>query len=334
MQHWIDDIAGLEASLGKQPEAVKLKVIDHLDSQACRWIAASPLAFTAFGDASGMRLTLAGGAAGFASPQAHSLQLPRATLDEGDLPQAGQSFAALFILPGLGETLRVNGQVGNVNDETIHIDVHDCYGHCAKALIRSDFWSAQPIELNSANPLELLRDCRFTALATVDSNGHADVSPKGDPAGKLLQTIEGDAWYADRPGNRLADSLRNILSQPRLELLALIPGSCQVIRLSALGRISNEASIRQSFSVNDKTPQLAVCLQQPQLELLPSAALSRAQLWPLQQRCEDIDAAALFIAHVKLNKARSLSAKLASAALSVPGLMKMNLEQDYKRNLY
>lgn len=114
--------------------------------------------------------------------------------------------------------------------------VEECYLHCAKALIRSAFWSTQPITIEAeyeyeyeakAKVVTLLAGCHFMALATVDAEGRTDVSPKGDPAGKLLQWRDGAARYSDRPGNRRVDSFRNILMQPHVAALAMVPGDEQ-----------------------------------------------------------------------------------------------------------
>ena len=74
----IDTVAALESVLGKTPPPMHLKVIDHLDEGARRWIAASPLLFAGFGDAATLAITLGGGAPGFAGTEARMLRLPPA----------------------------------------------------------------------------------------------------------------------------------------------------------------------------------------------------------------------------------------------------------------
>lgn len=335
MREVIDDIAALEACIGKTPGPVQLKVIDHLDAGALRWIAASPLCFAAFGDSAGIAITPGGGEPGFARAiDATRLHLPAALLDEPQLARAGQGFGALFLVPGIGETLRVNGRVAAVDGDDIEIAVEECYVHCAKALIRSDFWGAQPRPEAPATAADFLAASRFMALASVDAQGRADVSPKGDPQGTMIR-LDGDAaWYADRPGNRRIDSFRNILTQPQVAAAALIPGSTHIALLSGTARITTDAAMRAAFAVDGKTPLIATCIEQPRLTVRDSAALMRARLWPAAPRPQDIDPAAMFVAHVKLSKARGLQATLVRTALSVPGLMEQGLRHDYKNNLY
>ncbi|WP_447725784.1 pyridoxamine 5'-phosphate oxidase family protein [Sphingomonas koreensis] len=333
----IESINALEDVVGKTPGAMHLKVIDHLDEGALRWIAAAPLAFAGFGDDSGVDLTLGGGAAGFASGDARELHLPRALLDDPIPAQPGAAFGSLFLIPGLGETLRINGRVSSVGPDRISIEVEECYGHCAKALIRSDLWSAEPTEDVRSDSAAFAAASRFMALATLGAEGHADLSPKGDPAGRMAR-LEGDTlWFADRPGNRRVDSFRNILVQPRVAVALLVPGSTQVAILRGEAALTTEKAARECFVVRDKTPLLAIRVEVSAIELRHSPTLARADLWPVDTRAPDIEPAKLFVEHIKLNRNAGLGAKLASAALAVPGvtgLLKKGLEQDYKDNLY
>lgn len=335
MTDQIDNVAALEACIGKAAGPADLKVIDHLDEGAREWIAASPLVFAAFGHGDGVATTLGGGQPGFAGAgEPQWLELPVEMLDEPQVAHAGQGFGALFLVPGIGETLRVNGNVAEVGDETIRIAVTECYVHCAKALIRSDFWKAAPIDDVPEDAGEFLAASRFVALATIDRDGRADLSPKGDPSGAMIRLADEGAWFADRPGNRRVDSFRNILAQPHVALAVLLPGSTRTVVLSGMARITTNEQARASFVVAGKTPLLATCIEQPTLRVVESGALARAGLWPVADSNGSIDPAKLLISHVKHSKERGLQARLMRMAVSVPGLMEKGLKQDYKRNLY
>ncbi len=335
IKHRIDTIAALEAVIGKTPGPVMLKVIDHLDDTARHWIASSPFVFAAFGDAGGIVMRCGGGPRGFAQvPEPTRLRLPLAALDEAMPASVGQGFGALFLSPGIGETLRVNGRVIGVDGEGIEIGVEECYVHCAKALIRSGFWSAQAVGETPAASDDFLLASRFMALASIDAQGRADVSPKGDPAGTMIRPQGEALWYADRPGNRRVDSFRNILMQPHIAATVLIPGSTRIALLRGRATITSDAAMRAQFTVDGRQPLLATQVQLDSLLLCESAALARAQLWPVGERDGQIDPAAMFVAHVKLSKTRGLQASLARAALSVPGLMEKGLRHDYKNKLY
>ncbi len=329
----IDSIAALEAVVGKAPPAIDLKVIDHLDATALRWLAASPLMFAGTGDDTGIAITLAGGARGFAGGSAATLSIPLELFDDPALLRPGAGFGSLFLLPGIGETLRVNGRVESA-DGVARIAVEECYVHCAKALIRSDFWKAEPAEDAPADADAFVAASRFMALATIDAKGAADLSPKGDPAG-LMARKDGDALcFPDRPGNRRTDSFRNIIAQPRIAAALLIPGSCSVATFTGSATLTSAEAARAPFNVRDKQPLLAARIDDLTIRVAPSAALRRAALWPAAAAPADISPAKMFAEHLRLNKNKGIGARIASAVVSIPGFMQKGLDKDYKDNLY
>jgi len=330
----IETVAALESVIGKTPPPVNLKVIDHLDETALKWIAVSPLAFAGFGDGTAIAVALAGGAPAFASGDRATLRVPLAVLDEPTLAERGRAFGSLFLAPGIGETLRVNGRVGEVRGGEALIAVEECYVHCAKALIRSGFWSAVSAEAVATSSADVVAATRFMALATIDAGGRADLSPKGDPAGCMTRIDGGSLWFADRPGNRRTDSFRNIIVQPRVAAALLVPGSHSVAIVRGVARLTTDEAARARFTVQDKVPRLAICIEDLALALRPSRALERACLWPVGERAAGINPAGMFAAHVRLNKSKGLAARLAGAVVSIPGLMQKGLDKDYKSNLY
>lgn len=329
----IASVAALEAVIGKTPPAVNLKVIDHLDPTALHWITQSPLLFAGFGGADTLAISLAGGLPGFAGGDRTRLLLPLAALDDPALAVPGIPFSALLLAPGIGETLRINGHVAEIDAGMAVIAVEECFVHCAKALIRSGFWTAAPIDALPQEAPAFIAASRFMALATLDAANRADLSPKGDPAGSMAMLDDGRLIYADRPGNRRADSFRNILAQPRIAAALLVPGTDDVAIVSGTARLTTDPTVRERFAVQGKAPLLATIVDDLSIIVRPSAALARAPLWPAG-RADGIRPAKMFAAHVKLNSGKGLGAKLAGAALSIPGMMEKALEKDYKTNLY
>lgn len=332
----LDSIAALEAVLGRTPPAMHLKVIDFLDDGALRWIAQSPLMFACLGDeATGVGVTIGGGEPGFVSGDKRRLRVPLALLDNPALARPGAPFGSLFLIPGIGETLRVNGLVEGVADGEARIIVLECYGHCAKALIRSELWLAQP-RTAPDDMADFIAASRFLALGTISSDGRADLSPKGDPAGAMVRLDGNRLWFADRPGNRRIDSFRNIVEQPSIALALIAPGTSLVLTVRGHAQLTTDPEMRTSFAVRDKIPALAIEVMIEDQTLAVSAALERIRLWPAR-KTSDIDPAKLFVEHIKRNKVSGVGAALARAGLSIPGmpnLMKAGLKKDYKDNLY
>lgn len=328
----ISSITDLEACVGQASLGTKMKIIDHIDATAAAWIAASPVACLAWADGESPRVTLAGGEAGFARARdAHTVIAPRATIDDGAAPAAGAGAGLLFLIPGLGETLRANGRIRAVSDAAIEIAIEECFVHCAKALLRSDFWRGGGEAPSDADAF--LNAARFAALATIDHAGRIDVSPKGDPAGLLIRAGDGRAIFAERPGNRLAFGYRNIVERPRAAALALIPGAHDAASFAGAARLTTDEAVRHPFAVDGKAPILATVIEGIAPRVAPSAVLARAALWSRAHPAPQIDAAETLVAHVKLNKAQGVQASTLRLAVT-RGIVAAGLEADYKKNMY
>ena len=94
----------------------------------------------------------------------------------------------------------------------------------------------------------------FFALATSGPGG-MDCSPRGDPAGFVRVHDEKTLLIPDRRGNNRIDSLRNLVHDPRVALLFLIPGCNETIRVIGRAKISTDPALRESFVMEGKTPR-------------------------------------------------------------------------------
>lgn len=328
----IKSVAELEACIGTTPAVMHMKVIDHLDPLSVRWVEAASLAFVGVAGQE-VGVTLAGGPPGFASVRAPTvLVLPAGSIDDAELLAVGRGVGMLFLVAGVGEMLRVNGEVSACSAEEVEITIEEVFIHCAKALLRSEFWAAAPRA--AAREVEaFLHDARFVAIATADDQGRTDLSPKGDPSGRMLRLTEAGPGYAERPGNRRADSLRNMLAQPRMAALAVIPGACSVAVVRGGACISADEALRAAFAVEGKVPKLVTTLDGAEIEVRASPALARAAVWPLQRVEHGVDPSAVAVAHVKLNKTTGLAAKLVRATANKT-MIGAGLKLDYKTNMY
>lgn len=329
----IRSIGDLEGVVGRKPPALDLKVIDHIDPLAMEVLSHSSCLFACTQVEGRTRAIIAGGKPGFLSSDGAKLLVPIASCDTLPPMQNGAPFGALCLVSGLGETLRINGHVNDMNDSILTIRVEECYLHCAKALIRSDFWQV-PCDEDSADKEDFLSKAAFMALGTIDAGGKADLSPKGDPVGSLAHWADGKVCFADRPGNRRTDSFRNILANQHVSAVLLVPGRCQVLTVSGEAHLSNDEQQLVEFAVDGKNPHLVTTLSNVEASLAYSPAIERADLWPSKKPPAHIRPAKIFAAHMKLSKQKGLSASLARTVVSMPGMVERSLKNDYKNNLY
>jgi uncharacterized protein len=95
----------------------------------------------------------------------------------------------------------------------------------------------------------------FVFIATSGDGGMLDVSPKGDPAGFVTVLDERTLAIPDRPGNRRLDTFRNLLHNPQIGLIFVIPGVTYTLRISGKAIIVRDSSLRESMAVNGKPPE-------------------------------------------------------------------------------
>ncbi len=126
---------------------------------------------------------------------------------------------------------------------------------------------------------------RFIALsplclvATADASGKQDVTPRGDPPGSFKVLDECTIALADRPGNNRLDTLKNLLENPEIALIFLIPGIAETVRVAGTARLSVDRELLASLSVQGKEPKCAIVISVRQAYLHCAKALLRSKLW-------------------------------------------------------
>src|ERR1700749_394908 len=100
----------------------------------------------------------------------------------------------------------------------------------------------------------------FICVATANPDGGLDVSPRGDPAGFVRVLDERTLLLPDRPGNRIADSLTNLLADDRIALLFLIPGVGDMFRVNGRAIITDDPELLEPCAVNGRVPKLALLI--------------------------------------------------------------------------
>ena len=124
----------------------------------------------------------------------------------------------------------------------------------------------------------LIEKSPFAALATSGPEG-LDCSPRGDLPGFVRIHDEKTLLMPDRRGNNRIDSLRNIVRDPRVALLFLIPGSGNTLRINGRAQISTDADLRASFAVGEKAPRSVIVMTVDEMYFQCARAIVRADLW-------------------------------------------------------
>lgn len=130
----------------------------------------------------------------------------------------------------------------------------------------------------NANYRKLIEAAPFVAVATGGPEG-LDCSPKGDAPGFVHVLDDKTLAIPDRPGNNRLDGFSNILRDPRIALLFLIPGVGETLRVNGRASISIDPALMQSFVVNGKLPRCVLIVHVERIYFHCSKAVVRAKLW-------------------------------------------------------
>ena len=145
----------------------------------------------------------------------------------------------------------------------------------------------------------------FVLIATVGENGFPDVSPKGDPAGFVQVLDEKTLAIPDRPGNRRLDTLTNVLKNPRVGLIFLIPGVSHTLRVSGTAAIVRDETLRQSMAVKGRLPDHALVVSVEYVLSHCAKCMTRSGMWQ-PDTWGEADAvptlAEMLVSHAKLSQ--------------------------------
>jgi len=131
------------------------------------------------------------------------------------------------------------------------------------------------------NPLtrQFVERSPFVVVASGRPDGGLDVSPRGDPAGFVRILDDRTLLLPDRPGNKLADTLTNLLADDRIALLFLIPGVNDTFRVNGRARIVDDPELLAASTVEGKAPQLGILVEVEEAYTQCPKALLRSELW-------------------------------------------------------
>jgi PPOX class probable FMN-dependent enzyme len=119
----------------------------------------------------------------------------------------------------------------------------------------------------------------FVCVATANSEGQLDLSPRGDPAGFVRILDEQTLLIPERPGNRIADTLTNVLDSGRIALLFLVPGVGETFRVNGSAVLVDDPELLEASAMEGKVPKLGILISVEEAYTQCSKALVRSDLW-------------------------------------------------------
>ena len=134
---------------------------------------------------------------------------------------------------------------------------------------------------------EFIATAPFLLLGTADAAGRCDVSPKGDAPGFVHVIDDHHLVIPDRPGNKRLDGMRNILENPHVGLIFLVPGRGETLRVNGRAAITRDEALLARMDVGGKRPRLAIGVEVEEVFLHCAKAFKRSSLW-LPERWPDI----------------------------------------------
>ncbi|OMF35916.1 phosphohydrolase [Paenibacillus sp. FSL H8-0548] len=141
-------------------------------------------------------------------------------------------------------------------------------------------------------------------LSTSDASGRCDSSPRGDDAGFVKPLDDFRLIYPERPGNRRIDSLLNMLENPQVGMLFVIPGMQEVLRINGRASLTTNAELIEQMNWSGKAPALAVIVEVQECFVHCPRALKQARVWDKEQwpEAEAMPSVSeMFKAHLRIN---------------------------------
>ena len=160
------------------------------------------------------------------------------------------------------------------------------------AKLREHFGEPNDLVKQAVVP-KLDRHCRrfiehspFLVIGSQPGSGSADVSPRGDPPGFVRVLDDATLLIPDRPGNKRVDTMHNVLENPRVALLFLVPGINECLRVNGRAEITTDQALLAPAAVNGKAPATGILVHVDEAMIHCAKAMMRAKLWEPETRIE------------------------------------------------
>lgn len=274
------------------PKILDKRVQPTLDNYSIEFITQASVAAVTFNDLSlGMPLlNLKGGQFFIDSHSTLSFILP---MNPEHSKIESMPCSLYFLIPGIGHGLRINGkahQIKPINDKELEtkivLTIHSVYLHCARAITRAGLWNHQThtavstaSRAVSKTVKDIIEISPYALLSTQDAMGNTELSPRGDPAGFVKFIDENSLLLPERPGNKVAVSLTNIINNPAIGLSFLVPGLNEVLYIEGNAHITTDQTLLKTLAIKNKVPNIAILISISSQSLALSTTLESTKIW-------------------------------------------------------
>jgi uncharacterized protein len=274
----------LRTIIKSYPKILDKRIQPTLDKYSIEFITQSPLAALTFSDLSlGMPfLNLKNCRFSIESPSTLSFLVPITSelTDINNMP-----CSLYFLIPGVGHGLRINGKADRIKptdgkelEIRVALNIQSVYLHCARAITRAELWETPQQSYNSTVN-SIIKNSPYVLLSTQDAMGNTELSPRGDPAGFVRIINENNLLLPERPGNKVAVSLTNIINNPAIALSFLVPGSNKVLYIVGNAHITTDQILLKPLAIKGKVPKIGISILINSLTLNDSAVLESTEIW-------------------------------------------------------
>ena len=185
-----------------------------------------------------------------------------------------------------------------------------------KTLVRIDKYARTYIERSP-----------FLCIGTADEHGNADVSPRGDPAGFVRVIDDKTLIIPDRPGNNRVDTMQNIIANPQVGILFLIPGIDDTLRVNGKAEIIDDPQELAPAAVNGRPPKLGIRVKVEEVFFHCAKAFRRSKLWDSAAQQDRSFLPGL--AHLVMEQARACEVDRQES-----DKVEAEIQEEYKTGLY
>jgi PPOX class probable FMN-dependent enzyme len=167
----------------------------------------------------------------------------------------------------------------------------------------------------------------FLCIGTADENGRADVSPRGDPPGFVRIVDDVTLIIPDRPGNNRVDTMQNIIANPQVGIIFLIPGIDDTRRVNGTAEIIDDPAALAPAAINGRAPKLGIKVKVEEVFFHCAKAFRRSKLW--EQGSHQDRGFLPGLAHMVMEQARACEVDTEES-----DKVEAEIQEEYKTGLY